>query len=159
MHTYIYIMISHFIGLTMVGSMRPYFRKHILNTLEPHDFLFINAFFIAILIGIYFIYTYLFENHIVKKTYKNCCKLTTTQIISIIIIAIFTVFSSYLIIDLDKNHNTPFLNFILIKALSMIALCIVGIIFFSEIYSYTQIIGIILTMSGVFILFSNPIKE
>uniref|UniRef100_A0A6C0JN15 EamA domain-containing protein n=1 Tax=viral metagenome TaxID=1070528 RepID=A0A6C0JN15_9ZZZZ len=152
-------MISHFIGLTMVGSMRPYFRKHVLNTLEPHDFLFINAFFIALLIGIYFVYTYFFENHVVKKTYKNCCKLNNTQIFSLIIISVFTVFSSFLIIDLDKNYNTPFLNYIVIKALSMIALFLVGIFFFSETYSYTQTIGIILTMSGIFILFSEPMKD
>jgi drug/metabolite transporter (DMT)-like permease len=142
----------------MVGSMRPYFRKHVLNTLDPHDFLFINALFIALFIGLFFMYTYFFENHVVKKTYKNCCNLTTTQIFSIIIIAIFTVFSSFLMIDLDKSYNTPFLNYILIKALSMVALFLVGVLFFSEMYSLKQILGIMLTMSGIFILFSEPTR-
>jgi drug/metabolite transporter (DMT)-like permease len=150
-------MITHLLGLTMIGSMRPYFRKHVLNTLDTHGFLFINALFIAGLIGLFFIYTYFFENHIIKNTYKDCCKLTYTQIFALFTIATFTVFSSFLIIDLDKNYNTPFLNFIFIKSLSMVALFLVGVFLFSEQYNIKQLLGILLTVSGIIILSINPI--
>ena len=154
-----YIMISHVVGLTLIGSMRPYFRKHVLNTLETHDFLFMNAFIIAIIIFCFFTYTYFFENHVIKKTYKNCCQLTFTQMLSLVIIACFTVFSSFLIIDIDKNFNTPSLNFIIIKSVSILALFLVGIFIFKESYNVKQTIGILLTVSGILILLSNQPKQ
>ena len=52
-------MLLNFAGITTYGSINPYLRKHVLNTLDPHDYLFINGFIIAILLSIYFMYMYL----------------------------------------------------------------------------------------------------
>ena len=35
-------------GLTIIKSINPYFRKHLLNILDSHDLLFINSFFISL---------------------------------------------------------------------------------------------------------------
>lgn len=53
-------MIPYLVGLTTLGSIRPYFRKHILNTLDPSDFLFINFIFISFAVLLYFTYIYFF---------------------------------------------------------------------------------------------------
>ena len=152
-------MINQLFGITLLGSVRPYFRKHVLNTLDTHDFLFINAFIIAIIIFCFFLYTYFFENHIIKKTYKNCCDLTVTQMSSLFMIALLTVISSFFIIDIDKNYNTPSLNNIIIKAFSIISLFIVGMIMFNERYNITQTVGIIFCLIGLIIILTNPIKK
>ena len=34
----------------MFKTMNPYFRKHILNSLEVHEFMFINTFFVALFV-------------------------------------------------------------------------------------------------------------
>jgi len=66
--------------------------------------------------------------------------------------ALFTVFSSFLIIDLDKNFNTPFLNYMMIKAISMVALLLVGIFLFKEHYDLKTMVGIGLTAAGILVL-------
>jgi len=43
--------------------------------------------------------------------------------------------------------------------LSMVALFLVGFLFFSETYTYMQTLGIILTITGIFILFSDPMQK
>jgi len=152
-------MLPHILGITLFGSLKPYFRKHVLNTLDSRDFLFVNALLIATLICGMFLYTYFFENHALKKTYRNCCDLSYTQLGSLLLIAAFTVFSSFLIIDMDKNFNTPFVNYVIIKALSMVALLLVGILLFSESYNHYQIVGISLTVAGIAILYMNPVES
>ena len=145
-------MFSHIFGLTALGSVRPYFRKHVLDTLDPHDFLFLNAFIIAILIGIYFLYTYYFNHSVVKKTFKNCLSLNYTQFGAILILGVFTIFGTLLLLDADKNYNTPAMNSIIFKSVSMIALFFIGVFIFEEQYSVKQIVGIFLTISGILVL-------
>jgi len=45
-------MLPYLVGLTTLGSVRPYFRKHVYATLEPIDFMFVNAALIAIMSSI-----------------------------------------------------------------------------------------------------------
>jgi uncharacterized membrane protein len=147
-------MLPHLFGLTALGSVRPYFRKHVLDTLDPHDFLFLNAFIIAILIGIYFLYTYYFNHSVVKKTFKNCLSLNYTQFGAILVLGVFTIFGTLLLLDADKNYNTPAMNSIMFKSVSMIALFLIGVFIFEEEYSVKQIIGIVLTIAGILVLMS-----
>jgi len=145
-------MLPHLFGLTALGSVRPYFRKHVLDTLDPHDFLFLNAFIIAILIGIYFLYTYYFNHSVVKKTFKNCLSLNYTQFGAILVLGVFTIFGTLLLLDADKNYNTPAMNSIMFKSVSMIALFLIGVFIFEEEYSVKQIIGIVLTIAVILLL-------
>ena len=145
-------MLLNILGLTMHGSISPYLRKHVLNTLEPSDFLFVNGFIIALLLSVYFIYLYTFDYNILKKTYKNCSILTFSQMAALLMIGTFTIGASILLLDFDKNYNTPAMNFIIIKSISLILLFCIGTFIFREKYSIKQIIGIMLTAIGVLIL-------
>ena len=151
-------MIPYLVGLTTFGSIRPYFRKHILNTLEPTDFLFVNSIFISFFVLMYFLYIYVFSRHTIKKTYDNCCKLSFTQLAAVATLAIFTVAGSLMYFSLEKYHNTPFINNLMLKAFSTIALFIVGVFFFEEIYHSGHFLGIALTTAGICVLLFNPIK-
>lgn len=147
-------MLPHIVGLTLLGSAKPYFTKHVLNTLDPHDFLFLNAFIVSILIGIYFTYIYIYDNRIVKKTFTNYSSISLTQFFSILVISIFTIFGSLLLLDANKNYNTPAMNYIIFKSISMVALFLIGVFIFEEKYSMKQITGISLTIIGVLVLMS-----
>ena len=54
-------------GITIIKSINPYFRKHILNILDSHDLLFINSFFISVVVFIIFLYKLFFD----KKSLNN----------------------------------------------------------------------------------------
>jgi multidrug transporter EmrE-like cation transporter len=150
-------MLSYFFGITALGAVRPYFRKHVYGTLEPIDFLFINSLLIAICVTAYFAYLYNYENHVLAKTYDNCCKLTATQIGALLLLAAFTVVGSIWFFHLEKYYNTPFVNNILIKSFSILALFVVGYFIFEEKYSSTHMVGIGLTVIGLTILLFNPV--
>ena len=149
--------IGHIAGLTAINSSRPYFRKHVLNTLDPHDYLFVNGIFMAVAITLYFAYLYFFDTHSVNKTFKNCCKLTYTQMFSLAILSAFALFGTLLILDADKNHNTPSMNYIIFKSISMICLFLIGYFIFEEVYNWKQIAGIGLIIVGITVLIINPL--
>lgn len=151
-------MIPYLVGITGLGSVRPYFRKHVLDTLEPEDFLFLNSLIISVCIFSYFIYTYVFNNHVIQHTYKNCCKMTYTQIGALVLLGMFTVISSLVLFNIEKNFNTPTINHVLLKALSLVALFAVGVFIFNESYTTPHLLGIGVTITGIVILLANPIK-
>jgi multidrug transporter EmrE-like cation transporter len=137
--------------------MRPYFRKHVMNTLDPHDFFFVNSFFISVCVILYFGYIYLFKNEIVKRTYTNCSKLTLSQIGSLILIAFITIASSLLFFHMEKYVNTPFINNIVLKGMSLIMLFLISYFIFDEVYHGGHLLGIGLTLAGITVLFFYPL--
>ena len=60
---------------------------------------------------------------------------------------------------LEKRFNTPAMNHMMLKAVSLILLFVVGIFIFNEDYSFIHMSGIALTIAGIFILFMNPMKK
>ena len=151
-------MLPYLVGITGLGSVRPYFRKHVLNTLEPEDFLFVNSLIISTVILAYFVYVYLFNNTVIQRTYTNCCKMSYTQIFALTLLGLFTVVSSVMLLNIEKNFNTPSVNHVLLKALSLLALFAVGVFIFNESYTTNHLLGIGVTITGIVILISNPIK-
>ena len=60
--------------------------------------------------------------------------------------------SSLFLYELDKNHNTPLINTILLRLFSVVVLIIVGVFIFGEKYNWMQIVGIFFTIIGIFLL-------
>jgi hypothetical protein len=130
----------------------PYFRKHLLETLESHEYLFLNTFLVAFFVMLYFIYKlFLHDKYIHKLAYK-IRNLTTTQIVYFIIIALVTDISSLVLINFDKYYNTPLINGLFTKVIAAALLLLVGIFMFKEKYNYKQICGIVLTVVGLFLI-------
>jgi uncharacterized membrane protein len=136
------------IGSTFLKSMNPYFRKHILNTLNPREYFYLNNFFVFILM--FFVF-FLFETkQSTKEMISNYYKLESSHYACIFIISVLLVVSSLLLYELDKKHNTPLINNILMKTGSVIILILVGVFIFEEKYNWKQMLGIILTCIGIY---------
>jgi drug/metabolite transporter (DMT)-like permease len=60
--------------------------------------------------------------------------------------------SSLLLYELDKNFNTPLLNFVFLKFASVLSLIFVGIFIFKEKYTWKQILGITLAVLGIYLI-------
>ena len=145
-----------FVAITqLLKTFNPYFRKHILESLEIHEYLFINTFFVACFVFLYFLYKLFFHNKFIDKLINKILNLTILQVVYFVLIAFITVFSSIVLIQLDKKHNTPLINGLLTKVISVILLMIVGIFMFKEQYNYKQIIGIFLTVFGLYLTMSK----
>ena len=158
----------------IIKTFSPYMRKHILETLESHEYFLLNLIiilFIVLVLGIgEIIYIGIkhtnntnntnkpnktnqpWNNHTAIKMYNNCCKLTATQKICALVIAIITISSSIIMFHFDKHFFTPLINSTLMKIVSTILLVIVGIFIFKESYNYTQIFGLCLSIVGGLLL-------
>ena len=141
-----------FLVLTsFLKTFNPYLRKHILNSLESHEYLFLNTFLVFLFVFIYFLYKLIFHDNSVDKLLSKINNLSILQVIYFLLIAFITVISSIVIINLDKYHNTPLLNSLLTKGLATILLILVGVFIYKEKYNYKQLFGIFLTIVGLFL--------
>ena len=147
-------MYHYILGLTLLKSINPYFRKHILNTLSGHDLLIINTLFIGVIVFIIFLYKCFFDKSIID-TLNNYKKLSFTQIACLFSLAVLAVVSSLFVFELDKNYNTPLINSLFLKIASVVALGLVSIFIFREKYNWKQIIGILLAILGVYLITSK----
>jgi len=146
-------MYHYIFGLTMLKSLSPYFRKHILTTLHSHELLFVQTFFISIFVLLFFLYKFYLDRENVMI--KNIYALKWTQLCCIFFIAILTVLSSILLYEMDKKFNTPLINAIFMRVGSTIALLFVSIIIFNERYTISQIIGFIFVLFGIYLIGSK----
>jgi len=143
-------MYQYMFGLSMLKSFTPYFRKHVLTTLNADDMLFINTFFIFIIVFLFFLYKLLFDkSKPLIETFKNYRSLSFTQIAALFVMAFLAVGSSIFIYEFDKNYNTPLLNSMFMRTASTISLILISVLLFKERYSWKQLAGVFLTIFGI----------
>jgi drug/metabolite transporter (DMT)-like permease len=141
-----------FLGLSFLQQFRPYFRKHISNTLDPHEYFLLNTITILFIILSYIAYMLVAQKTNCFKIISNIKSLTRTEIGCVFMLAALSVISGLLIFELDKNYNTPLVNTIFLKSISMIAVVCVGIFIFKENYKIHQFIGILMVILGMYLI-------
>jgi multidrug transporter EmrE-like cation transporter len=67
-------------------------------------------------------------------------------------LALLTTISSISMMTFDKHYNTPLLNSIMLKTFGMISLILVSIFVFKEKYTYMQMLGMVLTITGIYMI-------
>jgi drug/metabolite transporter (DMT)-like permease len=137
-------------GITLIQQLRPYFRKYISNRLDPHEYLFLNTLFIAVIISIYLLYLWMNEKHSFTEMLSKYSDLTIIEYCCIFILAFFTVSSSIFIFHFDKYYNNPFINSIFLTAFGMISLLFVSVFIFNEKYKLNQLLGIVIVLLGLY---------
>jgi len=150
-------MYNIFLGLTFLQQFRPYFRKHISNTLDPHEYFLLNTMAIMVLISMYIAFLLLTKKTSCGKIMSNIKTLNGSEIGCILMLALITVISGLLLFELDKNYNTPLINSMFLKAGSLIALVCVGIFIFRENYKIHQFMGIFLVILGMYLISQNTL--
>ena len=139
-----------FIGLTFLQQFRPYFRKYISETLEAHEYVLLNTLLILLLMLIYIVYLLCVEKTTLSKLKRNMLSLSKGESACILMMALLTVVAGLLIFELDKKYNTPLMNSMYLKALSTIALVVVGVLIFKEYYNIHQVLGVVLILLGIY---------
>lgn len=144
-------MYSIFLGLAFLNEFRPYFRKYISNSLDNHEYFFLNALIIIFIISFYILYLLLNKKTTFSKFISNIYSLSYTEITCVFILALLAVVTGLLIFELDKNYNTPLINSVFLRAISSISLIFIGIFIFKENYKIHQFIGIFLIILGIYL--------
>lgn len=146
-------MYSVLLGVSLMKSLRPFFKKNVLHTIDEDDFLYLNTFFIGLFVVIYFFYSK--NKNKTKNTkaivdkFKN---MTFLEISSMIFVSLFTVVSTVLLLQMDKSQQTPFINSMLTKGFSTILVIMIGMVVYKENYNKLQILGIGLILLGTYFI-------
>ena len=149
-------MYHYILGASLFKSTVPYMRKHVLNTLNSHDLLYLDAFVFFIIVLCIFFYKCIFDKTNIMNTITNYQRLTNKQLLCIFTMSLISVSVVYLILQLDKFYN-PLINYISRVSLTAVCAIIIGIIFFKEKYGIQHIIGILLTIAGIYLMTTNHV--
>lgn len=146
-------MLNVLFGVTMLKSMRPIFRKNVMQTIDNYSFLLLNTLFISIFVVLYFLYL---NSRNVKFTevVHNCASLNTVQIISMILVSFLTITSTIVIMNMDQSSLST-TSITVMKSISTIILVLLGIFLYKEKYNFTQLYGVLLTVIGIYFIASK----
>ena len=148
-------MIHFVVASELIKVLTPYVRKYILITLDPSECLLLNAIIVLFFSIAYLAYRVFFKEHNVMITVNKFKEFTPVQFLFAGWIGLATVLSSLVVLTMDKHYNTPLINSMLFKTISIGLLLLTGILVFRETYNKRQIAGIILAFIGILLIFSN----
>ena len=136
------------VGAGLMNSVKPYCRKHIIESLEASEFALLNTIIVGFILLVYIIWS--------KRSIKDICfkyyTLTWTQIISLIALGIITVTGTILKLSHDKMSNPTFTSGLIVKGVTSAIIILVGILFYNETYTWKTWLGIITISAGLYLL-------
>jgi drug/metabolite transporter (DMT)-like permease len=137
-------MLPMIMGISVLKSLSPFFRKHVMSTISNWEFLFLNSTLIAI---VSFVYAYVHK----RENITNLFNLSGSQYACAGVVVLITVFTSVAVFKLHENGQIVMTSFLL-KAVSAIVLVGFGIMVFNEELSAKQLAGILCMMLGMALL-------
>jgi EamA-like transporter family. len=141
------------LGVTMLKSIRPVFRKNVMQSIDNYSYLLLNTLFISIFVVLYFIYLNS-KNVKFTQVVDNCKSMNVVQVISMILISFLTIISTILVMNMDQSSLST-TSVTIMKSISSIILVLLGIFIYKEKYNFTQIYGVILTIVGIYFISSK----
>ena len=148
-------MYFYIIGASFLKMLSPYLRKYMLTTLDPHDLLYINSMLFFTIVALIFLYQFIRGDASIRTTMRNYGKLSWQQVVCMFAISAFAVSSTFFVYELDKHYNTQFINYIMLIGLTLFSSFIFGIYWSVEQYSKQHVVGIALTIMGIYLMVTN----
>jgi drug/metabolite transporter (DMT)-like permease len=142
-------MYHYLIGFSLLKTIRPYIRKHILDGLSTHEFLVVNTLCISLLVLAYFLFLCVRDPKHPWTSLASMKKLSLTQWAAIILLAALTVGSTILFVEFERRYSTPVVSNLLTRVLGIVLLVGVGIFVYEEKYTYLQIVGMVVAIVGM----------
>jgi multidrug transporter EmrE-like cation transporter len=140
------------IGSGIINSIKPFCKKHVITSLDPHEFIFLNTFLITSILLIYFIYLSVYEKYNIYSLYNKYSSLSKSQIIAISGLSLITLSSTFIGLSSQKNQTSNVKNNLIMKSMTTILIIIIGIYMFEEEYTKFDIFGIILILCGIYLI-------
>ena len=149
----------HFVVFSeCIKVFTPYIRKYLLTNMDPIECVLLNCIVVFLLCFAVFAFKYFTEKHRIETTMNRYAEMTTLQVFFAVWIGIATIISSMVVLTMDKHYNTPLINNMLFKVISVILLLLTGIVIFKENYDFNQLFGIAMIICGGGLLFYHTDK-
>jgi len=145
----------HIFGSILLKTIDPYYRRHLTtNSLNPQDYLYLETFIYTFILVIFVIFKYFYNKNEAVETFKNLQSVEIKHIIFMSIISFFWIYSTLMIYE-NEHKSSAFINTILLRGGTLIGILLVGIFFYKEKYNWRQIIGIIFSFFGIYLLINK----
>jgi len=142
----------YILGSILLKTIDPYYRRHLTSdSLNAADYMYLETFIYTFVLILFIIFKYFYNKKESIESFKNLQNVQLKHVIFMAIISIFFVYSTLMIYE-NEHGNSAFLNSILLRGGTLIGVLVVGIIFYKEKYNWRQIIGIILSFIGIYLL-------
>jgi len=145
----------HIFCSILLKTIDPYYRRHLTkDTLNPVDYMYLETFIYSITLVFFIIFKYFYNRNEAVETFKNLKSVEIKDIIFLSIISLFFIYSTMMVYE-NEHKDTAFMNSILLRGGTLIGVLLVGIFFYKEKYTWRQVIGIIMSLSGIYLLMNK----
>ena len=121
--------------------------------MDPAECLLLNSVIVFLICVSLFLYKITYEDHKIDTTLKRYKSMNFMQVSFALWIGIATALSGMVVLTMDKYYNTPLINTMAFKVISVILLVLTGVLIFKEKYNFQQLLGIALIVIGGILLF------
>jgi drug/metabolite transporter (DMT)-like permease len=145
----------HLIGSILLRTIDPYFRRHLTSkSLNATNYMYLETFIYTFVLFLFIIFNYFYDKKESFETLKNLQNVKIRDVIFMSITSFFFIYSTLMIYE-NEHSNTAFINGVFLRGGTLVGILIVGIFFYEEKYNWKQIIGIILTFIGIYLLMNK----
>jgi len=145
----------YILGSIFLKTIDPYYRRHLTsNSLNAADYMYLETFIYAFVLILFIMFKYFYNKKEAIESFKNLKNVELKDLIFMVVISIFFIYSTLMIYE-NEHENSAFLNSILQRGGTLIGILLVGIFFYKEKYNWKQIIGIVLSFAGFYLLMSK----
>jgi drug/metabolite transporter (DMT)-like permease len=116
--------------------------------------MYLETFIYSITLVIFIIIKYFYNRNESIETFKNLKSVEIKDIVFLSIISFFFIYSTMMVYE-NEHKDTAFMNSVLLRGGTLIGVLLVGIFFYKEKYTWKQVIGIILSLSGIYLLMNK----
>jgi drug/metabolite transporter (DMT)-like permease len=121
------------------------------NVLTAKEYLYLETFCYSFMLFLFIVFNFFNNKKESFDTIKNLQKLQIRDIMYILITSIFFIYTTLMIYE-NEHNNSAFMNSLLLRGGTLIGILLVGIFFYNEKYNWKQILGIILSLLGIYLL-------
>jgi drug/metabolite transporter (DMT)-like permease len=145
----------HLLGSIFLRTIDPYFRRHLTSkSLNATDYMYLETFIYTSVLILFIIFKYFYDKKEAFESFKNLQNIKIRDIIFMSITSFFFIYSTLMIYE-NEHNNTAFINGVFLRGGTLIGILIVGIFFYKEKYTWKQVVGIIFTFIGIYLLMNK----
>ena len=142
----------HLFCSILLRTIDPYFRRHLTSkSLNATDYMYLETLIYTSVLFLFIIFNYFYKKKETFETIQNIQNIKFRDVIFMAISSFFFIYSTLMIYE-SEHSSTAFINGVFLRGGSLIGILIVGIFFYEEKYNWKQIIGIIMTFIGIYLL-------
>jgi len=145
----------HLITYIVLKTFDPYYRRYLTSdSLNAIDYMYLETFIYSFVLILFIIFKYFSDKKQSIETFKNLQKVEMKDVLIMCVMSFFFIYSTLMIYQ-NEHTSSAFVNTIVLRGGTLIGILLIGIFFYEEKYNWKQIVGIIFSFFGIYLLMNK----